>query len=253
MINLIRVEFFKLRKNRSYWVLLIALAVLSMAYPLLYYFDHRSSGEAQFTGAVFLTTFVASNAYLIKFGVAMLAGFFICNEYATGVMKTIASSGHTRGRLFIAKLCGFTGGAFLVSLAFPVVSTITVSGLAGFGHLPAGSTAFLLVRIIGLTLLYAAAYAAIAALFAVVLTDSGKTIGASLAFFLLADVALAGIGSKVPFMAKVYDYSIFKQIGDIGKPVIEHGEWPSLVLVPLVTLAVCALLGVLAFRRKDIK
>lgn len=103
MYNLIRVEFFKLRKNRSFWTFLLALSVLSLAYPLLYYFDHRSNGEPQITYAEFLTTFISSNAYIIKFGVAILAGFFISNEYSTGVMKTIASSGNTRGRIVRGK------------------------------------------------------------------------------------------------------------------------------------------------------
>jgi len=253
MYNLIRAEFFKLRKNRSFWTLLIAFAVVSLAYPLLYYFDHQSSGEPQFTGAQFLSTFIASNAYAIKFGVAVLAGFFISNEYATGIMKTIASSGNTRGRLYAAKLFGFVAGAMLVSLVFPIVSTVEVTFLSGFGHLPADSSVFFIPRVLGLTLLYTAAYAAIGAMFAVILTDSGKTIGVSIIFFLMIDIVLAGIGSKVEFFAKLYDYSIFKLVGDISKPSIDSGDWPALLLVPLLTIVLCAVLGILVFRRKDIK
>lgn len=183
MYNLIRVEFFKLRKNRSFWTFLLALSVLSLAYPLLYYFDHRSNGEPQITGAEFLTTFISSNAYIIKFGVAILAGFFISNEYSTGVMKTIASLGNNRGRLFAAKLIVFVVGAMAISLVFPVVSTVEVTLLSGFGHLLEGSTTLFKPRALGLTLLYTAGYAAIGALFTVILTDSGKTIGFSMIFF----------------------------------------------------------------------
>ncbi|WP_239618361.1 ABC transporter permease [Cohnella mopanensis] len=253
MYNLIAVEFFKLRKNRSFWTLLIALAAISLVYPLMYYFDHQSSGEPQFTGAEFLGTFIASNTYAIKFGVAVLAGFFISNEYATGIMKTIASSGNTRGRLYVAKLTGFAVGVMLVSLVFPIVSTVEVTLLSGFGHLPEGSTEFFIPRVLGLTLLYTAAYAAIGALIAVILTDSGKTIGFSMIFLLMVDIVLAGIGSKVEFFGKVYDYSIFKLIGDIGKPSIDSGDLPALLLVPLLTIALCAMLGIFVFRRKDIK
>lgn len=253
MYNLITFELFKLRKNRSFWTLLIALVVLSLAYPLMYYFDHHSSGEPQFTGAEFLVTFIASNTYAIKFGVAVLAGFFISNEYTIGIMKTIASSGNTRGRLYAAKLTGFTVGVMLISLVFPIVSTMAVTLLSGFGHLPVESTEFFIPRVLGMTLLYTAAYAAIGALLAVILTDSGKTIGFSMIFFMMIDIVLAGIGSKVEFIGKVYDYSIFKLIGDIGKPSIDNGDLPALLLVPLLTIALCAMLGVLVFRRKDIK
>ncbi|WP_152395546.1 ABC transporter permease [Paenibacillus guangzhouensis] len=253
MYNLIRVEFFKLRKNRSFWTLLIALSVLSLAYPLLYYFDHRSSGEPQYTGAEFLLSFLSSNAYVIKFGVAVLAGFFISNEYATGVMKTIASSGNTRGRLYAAKLTVFAIGAMAISLVFPIVSTVEVTLLSGFGQLPEGSGAIFLLRVLGLTLLYTAAYAAIGALITAIFTDSGKTIGFSMIFFLMIDVILANVGYKVDFVNTLYKYSIFKLIGDIGRLTIENGDWPALLIVPILTIGVSAILGILIFRRKDIK
>ncbi|MNK75760.1 ABC-2 family transporter protein [compost metagenome] len=253
MYNLIRVELFKLRKNRSFWTLLIALSVLSLAYPLLYYFDHRSSGKPQFTGAEFLLSFLSGNTYVIKLGVAVLAGFFISNEYATGVMKTIASSGNTRGRLYAGKLTVFAIGAMVISLVFPIVSTVEVTLLSGFGQLPQGSGAIFLLRVLSLTLLYTAAYAALGALFTAILTDSGKTIGFSMIFFLMIDVALSSVGSKVGFVETLYDYSIFKLVGDIGRLSIESGDWPALLIVPIFTIAVSAILGILVFRRKDIK
>lgn len=253
MYNLIQVELFKLRKNRSFWTLLIALSVLSLTYPLLYFFDHQSSGEPQFTGAEFLLSFLSSNAYMIKFGVAVLAGFFISNEYATGVMKTIASSGNARERLYLAKVTVFAIGAMAISLVFPVVSTVEVTVLSGFGELPNGVGEIYLLRVLLLTLLYTAAYAAIGALITAVLTDSGKTIGFSIIFFLGIDIVLASIGSKVAFVQTLYEYSIFKLVADIGQPVIKGSDWPTLLFVPILTIAISSMLGILVFRRKDIK
>ncbi|QMV41164.1 ABC transporter permease [Cohnella cholangitidis] len=253
MYNLIKAELFKLRKDRAFRMLMLILAAFSLAYPLLYYFDNISDGDPQITGAEFLFDFIAGNAYVIKFGVAVLAGFFIANEYSTGVMKTIASSGNERARIFVAKLIGFTIGAMAISLVFPIVSTIEVSLLSGFGHLPEGGSAFFIPRSLGLTLLYAAGYASIGALFTSVLTDSGKTIGFSMIFFLMIDSVLAGLGTKIPFFTTLYDYSIFKMIGDIGKISIDSGDLPALLLVPLLTFAVSGLLGILVYRRKEIK
>lgn len=144
MYNLIRAELFKLRKDRSFHVLLLIIAALSVAYPLLYYIDNKSGGKPQFTGAEFLIKFVASNGYVIKFSIAALAGFFIASEYTTGVMKTVASSGNDRGRLYAAKLIGFSAGAMMISLIFPLVSLAEVSMLSGFGQLPEGVDAFFL-------------------------------------------------------------------------------------------------------------
>lgn len=168
-------------------------------------------------------------------------------------MKTIASSGNTRGKLFAAKLIVFAVGAMAISLVFPIVSTVEVTLLSGFGHLPEGSTTLFIPRALGLTLLYTAGYAAIGALFTVILTDSGKTIGFSMIFFLMIDTVLASIGSKISFFSNLYDYSIFKLVSDIGKPSIDSGDWPALLLVPLLTIAVSGVLGILVFHRKEIK
>ncbi|MEK4519398.1 ABC transporter permease [Paenibacillus sp. FSL H8-0122] len=253
MYNLIRAELFKLRKDRSFHVLLLIIAALSVAYPLLYYIDNKSGGKPQFTGAEFLIKFVASNGYVIKFSIAALAGFFIASEYTTGVMKTVASSGNDRGRLYAAKLIGFSAGAMMISLIFPLVSLAEVSMLSGFGQLPEGVDAFFLPRVLGLTLLYTAAYAAIGALFTAVFTESGKTISFLMVFFLMINTILGGLGEYIPVLTTVYDYSVFKLLGDIGKTRIDGGDLPALLLVPLLTIVVSGLLGVLVFRKKEIK
>ncbi|MDR0269319.1 hypothetical protein [Paenibacillus sp.] len=112
---------------------------------------------------------------------------------------------------------------------------------------------FFIPRALGLTLLYTAGYAAIGALFTAILTDSGKTIGFSMIFFIMIDMALAGIGSKIAFIDTLYDYSIFKLVGDIGKPIMDSGDLPALLIVPLLTFAISGMLGILVYRRKEIK
>lgn len=182
MYNLIKAELFKLRKDRVFRTMILIIAILSLVYPLLYYFDNLSQGSPQMTGVQFLFNFITGNTLIVKFSIAVLAGFFISSEYSTGVMKTIASSGNVRAKLYIAKLIGFSLGAMILSLVFPIVSTLEVSLLSGFGHLPEGAEASFIPRAIGLTLLFTVAFASIGALFTVVFTDSGKTIGFSLIF-----------------------------------------------------------------------
>ncbi|GKU77302.1 ABC transporter permease [Paenibacillus sp. L3-i20] len=253
MYNLIKAELFKLRKDRVFRTMILIIAILSLVYPLLYYFDNLSQGSPQMTGVQFLFNFITGNTLIVKFSIAVLAGFFISSEYSTGVMKTIASSGNVRAKLYIAKLIGFSLGAMILSLVFPIVSTLEVSLLSGFGHLPEGAEASFIPRAIGLTLLFTVAFASIGALFTVVFTDSGKTIGFSLIFFLMIDTVLVGLGKKIAFFSTLYDYSIFKLVGYIGQTSIDSGDIPKLLIVPLVTIVVSGLLGILVFRRKEIK
>lgn len=61
------------------------------------------------------------------------------------------------------------------------------------------------------------------------------------------------LGEYIPVLTTVYDYSVFKLLGDIGKTRIDGGDLPALLLVPLLTIVVSGLLGVLVFRKKEIK
>lgn len=253
MYNLIRAEFYKLRKNRSYWIMLIALTGLSLVYPILYYYDYSYNGGMQKTGAEILIIFLSANHLIVKMTIALLAGFYICEEYATGVMKLMASSGNSRVRLYWAKLIGFTFGAMAVSAILPAASSAMGTSLFGFGHLPDGNSEFYLLRVFGLTMLYTAAYASIGALFAAVFMDGGKTVGFLMGFFIFGDLALKALGSKVEWLQTIYDYSIFKGVSVLFQPSIGSGEWGSLVLVPIVTFIAAAVLGILVFRKKDIK
>lgn len=253
MNNLIKAELFKLRKDRVFRTLLLILAASAVAYPFMFYFDNLSDGDPQTLGVEYLSEAIAGNAYIIKFGVSILAGFFIASEYSTGVMKTIASSGSSRGKLFVAKLTGFSVGGMLLSLVFPVIVTLTASLLSGFGQLPEEASAYYIVRLLGLTLLYAAGFSAIAALFATMLTESGKVIGFSLIFFMMIDSILVGLGAYIPLFMTLYDYSIFRLLGSIGKWRLEGGDATAIWLIPLLTIAIFGLLGYLVYRRKEIK
>ncbi|MBW7454924.1 ABC transporter permease [Paenibacillus sepulcri] len=252
MSNLIMAELFKLRKDRAFRMLVYLLLFIAAAYPIIIYIDNQSDGGVVH-GADFFLESMAGNTYIIKFGTAILAGFFISSEYSTGVMKTIASSGSSRIRIFIAKLFGFTVGTLVISIIFPIVSTLITTVLSGFGELPAEAAAGYIPGTIGLMLLYAAAFAAIAALFATIFTDSGKTIGFLIFLFLMIDSILPGLGQYVHFLGTIYDYSVFKLLLEITKFHFGSGELLEILLVPVLTIAAFGLLGVLVYRRKEIK
>ncbi len=253
MYNLLAAEFYKLRKNRSFWMMAIVLAVLSLVYPLLYYYDYAYSGGDPKSGVELLTIFLSANHLVIKLMVALFAGLYISNEYMTGVIKNIASSGNTRVRVYGAKLIGFMAGTAGMSVVLPTINLAMGTLLFGFGRLPDGSSEFYILRVFALTMLYAAAFAAIGALFAVICVDSGKTVGFSILFFLAGDLTLKALGSKVELVHTLYQYSIFKGIEDLDQPVIAAEEWGLLLIVPITAIIAASLLGMFAFRRKDIK
>lgn len=242
-------EWYKLKKDRSFWTLLILLTISSLAYSLLVLFDE---GIATMKVIDFYQhTILPGNNYVIRLVPCILAGFFISNEYAIGTMKSIVASGNSRVRIYFAKLIVYSVGAILISMVFPIIFTGIISVLMHFNGMP-GIGYF--AATIGLTVLYASAFAAMMALFATIFTDSGKAIAFMLIFFTIFDILLYGLVRFLPMFELALDYSVFTLLLDIVN-INDHnsGEIVKIILVPVVTFIIFGMIGSILFQKKEIK
>ncbi|MBK5446946.1 ABC transporter permease [Peribacillus sp. TH24] len=248
MGNLVKSELFKLGKNRSFWTLIYIIFAWAIVYPILIFFV---SGTASVTvKELFLDTALWGNNYVIKLAPCILAGFFISSEYSIGTIKSITSSGNSRIRIYFSKLMVFSIGAIIISLILPIVMTGVGAILFDFNEMPDLAYFF---RTIGLISIYAAAFSSIMALVSIIFTDSGKTIGFLLIFFLSFHGILFALSLKISFIEIILNYSVFKLLFDIPKFNLENSELLTLVLVPILTYVVFGLLGSFVFQKKEIK
>ncbi|WP_419960696.1 ABC transporter permease [Psychrobacillus sp. BM2] len=248
MNNLVKSELFKLRKDRSFWTLVIGLVLVAALYPLLIFYDDSTADVS--VKELFVYTALGGNNYIVKLVPCILAGFFISSEYSIGTMKIMGSSGNSRIRIYFAKLLVFTLGAVIISLIFPIVLTGVGAIFAGFYDMPGLGY---MLRAIGLTVLYAAAFASIMALFSIIFTDSGKTIGFLILFFILFDSILYALSQKFSFIELIFNNSAFKLFVDIGEFSLTNGELFRLAIVPIITYIVLAIVGSFVFQKKEIK
>ncbi len=249
MGNLLRSEWFKLWKDRVFWTLLLALAVSAVFYTVLVFFDQDGSFNAVSVSLLYADA-LSGNGYIIRLIPGILAGFFISNEYATGTMKSMVASGNSRIRIYSAKLIMFMLGTSLLAMMFPLFLTGTAAIGSGFYDMPEWD---FWLRTLGLHMLYAAGFASIMGVLAFLFTDSGKTIGFLLLFFLLVDSILFMVSQKVAWFKPVFEYSIFKLFHDIGQESLAPSGWFALLAVPIVTSAAFWVLGNYMFYRKEIK
>ena len=252
MYNLVKHEWFKLRRDRSFRTLVIVIGALSIVWPLYWHFDNLLDGEPLFTGFESFLRAISANILILKVSLCILSGFFISSEYSTGVMKNLASSGHSRIEMYTAKLFVYAWGAILLSLLFPVLNMVISTLLSGFGTMDDQQASLLVVRSTLFTMLYSASFAAVAALFAITFTNSGMTISTSIIFFLSIDVICTSIGEYVPGFELAYENSVFSLVGDIGS-ISPNTELWRLTVVPILTFAACGLAGCWVYRRKEIK
>ena len=251
MDNLLKFELFKLRKDRSFWTLVFGLTASAAFYPFLIFFNDGVFGaEPVSVSELYTFTALGGNNYIVRLVPCILAGFFISSEYSIGTMKSMGASGNSRFRIFSSKLIVFSIGAAIISLIFPIVMTGVTAILSGFNDLPDFGY---IVRTLGLTALYAAAFASMMALAAIILTDSGKTIGFLILFFILFDSILYMLSQQFSLFEIIFNNSAFKLYLDITKLDLGSGEFLKLILVPILTFIVFGLIGSFVFQRKEIK
>ncbi|MEK5232306.1 ABC transporter permease [Lysinibacillus sp. FSL K6-0232] len=249
MNNVIKAEWYKLRKDRSLWTLLTILILISLSHPLLIIFDKNADTITVMD--FYRQTILGGNNYIIRLVPCVLAGFFISSEYAIGTMKSIVASGNSRVCIYFAKLMVYSIGAILIAFVFPLVFTGAVAVFLHFNGMP---TLSYFASTVGLTALYTSAFASIMALFATIFTESGKAIGFMLFFFLLFDSLLYTLSNFLPVFEVIFSYSIFKLFLDIGRIETIHGiELVQLIAIPIITFIIFGILGSIVFQKKEIK
>lgn len=248
MGNLMKTEWYKLRKDRIFWVLTLLLIAVSIVMPLEKVGRSINMGENEFYIGYALSINIE---IVVRTVPCILAGFFISSEYSMGTMKSMVSSGNSRVRIYFAKLVMFSIGTIVISLILPIFMTGAGAIFLGASALPTG-TYFL--QTIGLIALYAASFASIMTFFAAIFTDSGKTIGFLIFFFVLLDTILEMIAGKISFLQIFVDWSVTSLLFNVYNiNILDSGEVFKLVAAPIVTLIVFTILGCIVFKKKEIK
>jgi ABC-2 type transport system permease protein len=249
MGNLLRTEWYKLKKDRSFRFLTWMLLALAVLFPLIE-FDNGASGLPAVSD-YYRESILGPHANIVKLIPSILAGFFITSEYSMGTMKSIVSSGKSRLSIYSAKLLAFSIGAVIISLLLPIVMTGTSAIYFGFDRMPE-MTYYL--QTIGLIVLYGAAFASIMAIFSILFTDSGKTIGFLLMFFIFADWPLQVLAAKVPAFEPILTHSVFMLIYKISiVETLNSSDMVFIVVIPILTFLLFWAIGVFIFKRKEIK
>lgn len=254
MINLLRMELFKLSKNRVFWTLaIIATVVFAFLHYLItigwWQLNNRfaDAGMELFSSLELVTT----PFYFMLF-LSTLAGFFVANDYTIGVIKNVVMSGNHRSVIFAAKLLIFALGSVILALICPLLVIFGGKLLFGFGELTDPSAIGYFARAIGLFLLHLLAFTALLMLVALLVEDSGKTIIISVVLALL--ISVADVMRPLPgFLETLYHYSIFHHLLDSFRIRMTLADVLQSLTVGLSTILVLAVGGNLVFKRKDVK
>jgi len=278
MIELIRVELFKLRKRRMTWIL---VAVLVAFFCLTFLGIYAATGRAphempggglealkaslQFPDAFDMIFSAAQGigAILLVF----LAASAVGNEYGWGTVRQMLTRRGIRYHYLGAKIVAFIIIALIgivISLIIGVaLASFTTSQLAGSINWDFMSASYIgeLFRMFGWTAFALLVYILLAVLFAVVGRSAMVGIAVGLGYYFVEAIAIAIFNQAGGWLAEIPNYLIGRNVdalmpsSQMGGPFMTTGTLPS-TLHASVTLTIYCLvflaLSLYLFQKRDI-
>src|SRR5690625_2954833 len=139
MSNQLKAEWFKLLRNKTFWVLVFTVTGLSALLHYLVITDWWQIYDTAFDKAGLselnaMTIFIVPLYFNLL--VSTLAGFFISNEFSqTSVIKNQIISGSKRSHIFLSKYVIFTLGSIFVTILIPLIIAFIEVILLGYGDI----------------------------------------------------------------------------------------------------------------------
>lgn len=166
MGNLIRGEFYKLRKSKCF----IGMILLSICTGVLLIVEWEREWKEAYIGVNIVGSI--SNAFMaIIFGnfiFALLSGMFIINDFRRGSISKSFSFGYERTKVILSKLVVFIVFSLVLEVIYTTIFVIYVSYYYGFCETLNLSTILYLLRVISLGVIYNLATISIIAMIAII-------------------------------------------------------------------------------------
>lgn len=255
MMNQLKAELLKLKRNKTFWVLLLIAIGLSALLHYLIIIDWWKVNDSVFVRAG-LGELSALSAFttplFFNLFIGSLAGFFISIEFSQSiVIKNQIISGSKRSHIFLSKYIVYSLGSVVVMIIIPLLTGLIEVILLGYGEILSHSSMLYLGRAFGLYLLHFLGYTAIIALLAILTEDSGKTI----IFSILLTIVMYGIEMvpNLPIIGTIYRNSIFSQFSEVFKFPMTNGEMFHSILIAVLTFIIFIICGIFVFNKKEIK
>lgn len=274
MLNLLRVEQYKLIKNKVFWVLVSIIVAVTLLSVFLFFLEEKGIIEAtedegfiiievnedeteplQNDGiSFFMDTIYGPDWSITVLLISVLGAFMIATENSNGTIKNTVSIGYRRREIYFSKLAVFSIASIALYIFIAVAFGVFASLFWGIGNIPPMEEFILIGKIVVLSSLYLISFASIVMLFSVNVKGSGLAILISFPFFLLFGPFLTLLGQKYILFEKVNHYSVYYRFMTIVESDLNQIKvLLELITIPVITSMIFIILGMITFQKKDIQ
>lgn len=277
MLNLMRGELYKLFKSKCFYVCSIVLVVfVLLIYGMFSLADIVEKEEAAMAGNAGITVSVETNApqeapiweqmgaidivqmMFSSMGsllIAIFAAVFVCGEYTSGAIKNIVGKGYGRGYVFLSKYLSSIIGAVIIELVM-LGAILLCELLILHGNRLNGEFVLQLLSYVGIQLILAAAQTGIIVMINQISRSLGAGIAISVCLIMFSSFATSLVTALFGYFKLTIDaseYWIIDLISDCPTANITGGIWRHMVLWSAVWIVLTVGIGILHYRKADVK
>ncbi|GKU25025.1 ABC transporter permease [Clostridium folliculivorans] len=247
MFNLLEMEFYKLKRSKSlYFLILISL----LQAIVVYFFSERLkqyNGKDTLTYMFFIQSTLASTLFI-----GIFSADFIGIEFTSGYIKNLIAYGHKRRDIIISKAIVYFIGCIFINFISPVVVTIINTFRNGYA---AGFNALNFINLISLVFTMIILQMATASISLLVIFVSkspiiniGVIISLDFVFRVMNIIYIRYLATGV-----IYDNFLLSQAELITRDGAGGMEYLRALIIGLVTICLCISLTNYMFKKLNIK
>lgn len=262
MINLLKVDFYKMFKAKSFYVIGIILTAIAALNSYLYAKMTLDSinGSGMFSFSGFNMTFFSSffnNVQGVITYISIFVVLFMCSEFSNGTMKNIATKGYHRESIYLSKFITSVVGSIIYIAFMALASYIPYFIILGNKDTNAFNMPEHFISCFSILLLYIVTYLSISLLIASLLRKSGISIFGVFALSLVAaltslfDMFLKNV---VETDFKLSQYTLTNNLQVLSGSLssgIPNEDFFRIILVPASFLVASMAIGLVFFKKRD--
>lgn len=240
VINLLRTEFYKMFRSKSFWVILIISTVLGIMMS--------QDGKVRIAKDEIISISFYCTCLLILFSI-LLGSISFGSDFINRTINNEVCAGHNRLKIFFCKVIVYFIGVNLIILIAPFINLILNCSLHKFisyGFINEGA---ILIKTFFITSLLGMAASSVSIFIAFIFRDVGKTVGISVFMYIL-NVQMLGNSSIKTTLLRFLPLSEMRLI--LYRPLIK-GQFEEAGLVSIVTIIFFLAGSYLCFKRSELR
>ncbi|WMM23297.1 ABC transporter permease [Tissierella sp. MB52-C2] len=250
MFNLIKLEFYKLKRQDILKVLLLIVIGISAfsafsEIRILMSDGLRGSGKEGYTNGF--------RDMFMLFVSGIFAGFYIGSDFSNKTIQSQLFQGYKRLDIIISKALVFFIGTSIIMLLYPITVSIIYTFKYGWGEPFTITSVLFILRVAALGIILNVGTTSIFVLLAFLCKDIPKTICTCFAFPVLISAISSTLGKAVPVIGDLLRFTTLAQMGSIIDDIILPSTVLTVFLTAMITVIIVISLANLLFAKAEVK